>query len=252
MARYKLTLAYDGTRFFGSQRQANHRTVQEVLEAALRKLGWDGSSILLSGRTDSGVHATGQVASFDLNWNHSNDDLLRAINSSLPKDISVKYVQLVQHKFHPRFDALFRRYQYRIFCQPTRDPIREHFLWRVWPRLRSDLLRAAAEQLIGSHDFRAFGSPTTPKGSTVRNVTQATWHQIREDEWLFDVQANAFLYHMVRRIVFVQVAIAQEKLPVETITRALANQAPVEEGSLSQRGLAPPHGLILVEVGYGQ
>src|SRR5687767_7402816 len=104
MARYQLTLAYDGTDFFGSQRQAKSRTVQGELEKALRKLGWTGRSVILAGRTDTGVHATGQVAAVDLDWSHSDGDLVRALNAALPADMSVKGARIVRATFHPRFD----------------------------------------------------------------------------------------------------------------------------------------------------
>jgi len=250
MARYKLTLAYDGSDFNGSQRQANKRTVQGELEKALTKLGWTERSILISGRTDTGVHATGQVASADLHWSHTDSDLLRALNASLPAEISVRSVQVVDAKFHPRFDATSRTYQYRFFCQSLRDPIRERFAWRVFPPVTGDILPDAAKRLLGTHDFSALGSPTTPKGTTVRTVMKAEWKQTSQDEWRFEVRADAFLYRMVRRMVFVQVAVAQEKLPAEAITSALAGQTQVKARSGFPSGLAPAHGLTLVNVEY--
>jgi tRNA pseudouridine38-40 synthase len=250
MARYKLTLAYDGSNFHGSQRQANKRTVQGELEKALMKLGWTGRSVLISGRTDTGVHAMEQVASADLHWSHTESDLQRALNSSLPTDMSVRSVETVDAKFHPRFDAISRKYQYRLFCQPLRNPIRERFAWRVWTPVNDDVLADAAKRLIGTHDFSAFGSPTTPKGTTVRTVMKAEWAQTSEDEWCFEVQADAFLYRMVRRMVFVQVAVAQGKLPAEMITSYLAKQVPAKPRSGLPSGLAPAHGLTLVNVEY--
>lgn len=250
MARYKLILAYDGSNFSGSQRQAGKRTVQGELEKALTKLGWTGRSILLSGRTDSGVHATGQVAAADLNWSHSDSDLLRALNSLLPADLVVRTLEAVDAKFHPRFDAVSRTYRYRLFCQPLRDPLRERFAWRVHPPVDVSLLQGAAQPFLGTHDFSAFGSPTTPKGGTVRTVMKAVWTQIGGDEWQFEVQADAFLYRMVRRMVFLQVAAAQGKVSVEVIARSLAKQAAAEFRSVLPAGLAPAHGLTLVEVEY--
>jgi len=250
MARYKLTLAYDGSNFHGSQRQANMRTVQGELERALTKLGWTGRSVLISGRTDTGVHATGQVASVDFHWSHTDSELLRALNASLPSDIAVQTVQVVDAKFHPRFDATSRTYQYILFCQPLRDPIRERFAWRVWAPIDALLLDEATKQYLGTHDFSAFGSPTTPKGTTVRTVMKAEWTQASEDEWCFEVQADAFLYRMVRRMVFVQVAIAQGKLPVKAIADALAGQVSVKKRSGLSSGLAPANGLALVKVEY--
>jgi tRNA pseudouridine38-40 synthase len=157
---------------------------------------------------------------------------------------------VVDAKFHPRFDATSRKYQYRLFCQPLRDPIREKFAWRAWTPVTGDFLADAAKRLLGTHDFSAFGSPTTPKGTTVRTVMKAEWTQVSEDEWCFEVQADAFLYRMVRRMVLVQVTVAQGKLPAEAITGALAGQASVKSRSGLPSGLAPAHGLTLVEVEY--
>jgi len=250
MVRYKLTLAYDGKNFFGSQRQAKKRTVQGELEKALAKLGWTGRSVLIAGRTDTGVHAIGQVASVDLDWSHTDEDLIRALNSSLPDDMSVQAAQAVDAKFHPRFDAVSRRYRYKLFCQPHRNPIREQFAWRLFPSVDGDSLIDAARLFPGKHDFSAFGSPTTPKGTTVRTVMDARWTQVSEDEWHFEVQADAFLYRMVRRMVFVQTAIAQGKIPVEVIAHSLAMQTSAEERSEFPSGLAPAHGLMLINVEY--
>jgi tRNA pseudouridine38-40 synthase len=254
MARYQLTLAYDGTNFFGSQRQAKSRTVQGELEKALSKLGWIGRSVIMSGRTDTGVHATGQIAAFDLNWSHADADLVRALNAELPTDMAVWKARVFHSKFHPRFDATSRCYQYKLFCQPLRDPIRERFAWRLWPAMNSNSLASVSSLFLGTHDFSAFGSPTTPKGGTVRSVMQAKWIQTREakDEWLFHVQADAFLYRMVRRLVFVQVAIAQGKVSAEIIADALANPAKAKLRSEIPAGLAPAHGLTLVEVTYDE
>jgi len=251
MARYQLTLAYDGTDFFGSQRQANRRTVQGELEKALCKLGWNERSVILSGRTDTGVHATGQVAACDLGWSHSDEELVRALNAALPPDLAVHEARLVHAKFHPRFDALSRRYRYRLFCTPARDPLRERFAWRVWPQIDGEALAQVAQLFIGTRDFSAFGSPTSPRGSTVRTVMKAEWTQAGLDEWHFEVKADAFLYRMVRRLVFVQVAMVQGKISAETLARSLAKQTSAESRSEKvPAGLAPAHGLTLIEVTY--
>ncbi|RME89414.1 MAG: tRNA pseudouridine(38-40) synthase TruA [Anaerolineae bacterium] len=251
MARYQVILAYDGTDFAGSQRQARARTVQGELERALRHLGWAGRAVMMAGRTDSGVHATGQVAAFDLEWRHSPEDLLRALNANLPPDLAVWQVKMTSSEFHPRFDAIARRYRYRLFCREVRDPLRERFAWRVWPPVDGERLRALAPLWEGQHDFAAFGSPTRPQGSTVRTVHHASW-ECHEDEWWFEIQADAFLYHMVRRMVAAQVAVAQGRLPAESIARALADPARVRERSEKGLGggLAPACGLTLVEVVY--
>jgi len=245
MARYQVILAYDGTGFTGSQVQANSRTVQGELERALRKLGWSDRTVIMAGRTDTGVHAAGQVAAFDFEWTHPADKLLRALNADLPSDLVVKSLIPVSADFHPRFDAVSREYCYRLFCEPIRDPLREKFLWRVWPAVDGDALKQNAGIFLGTHDFAAIGSPTTPKGTTVRTVAKAEWERMPDGEWQFKVKADAFLYRMVRRLVFVQVSVAQGRCSVEKVQHALS-----EQGQLLA-GLAPAKGLTLVEVTYG-
>jgi tRNA pseudouridine38-40 synthase len=249
MARYQLTLAYDGTDFFGSQRQAKKRTVQGELENGLRGLGWSGRTVVMAGRTDTGVHATGQVASCDLDWPHPEADLVRALNSLLPNDIAVSEAKIVREDFHPRFDAISRTYRYRLFFQPVREPLRERIAWRIFPEVGADLLNKAAKVFIGIHDFSSFGSPTTPQGTSVRTVKKSEWTQAANDEWQYEVRADAFLYRMVRRLVFVQVAAAKGKLPVEALAEVL-NQARLAKRNALPSGLAPAHGLTLVEVEY--
>jgi tRNA pseudouridine38-40 synthase len=245
MARYQVILAYDGSSFTGSQRQANSRTVQGELEKALRKLGWSDRSVLIAGRTDTGVHATGQVAAFDFDWTHSAEKLLNALNADLPTDLVIRSLHLASADFHPRFDATSREYRYRMFFEPTRDPLREKFLWRTWPAADEDALEQIASIFLGKYDFAAFGSRTTLKGTTVRTVTKAEWKKMPDGEWQFEVRADAFLYRMVRRLVFVQVSVAQGKCSVERVQDALSKQGKLPAG------LAPAHGLTLVEVIYG-
>ena len=243
MARYQIILAYDGTRFAGSQRQVNKPTVQSELENALSKVGWQGTSLLLAGRTDSGVHAAGQVAAADLDWPHTLDELRNALNASLPPDVAVQHVQVAAARFHPRFDAVSRWYRYRLFCQPVRDPLRERYAWRVPQPLNAADLEAGARALTGRHDFAAFGSSPRKEGPTLRTVMEARW-LAQDDEWYFDVWADAFLYRMVRRMVYIQVTVAQGRLPVEAIPAAL-------DGSKAlPAGLAPACGLTLMEVAY--
>jgi tRNA pseudouridine38-40 synthase len=248
MARYQVTLAYDGALFKGFQRQRRKtqdaRTVQGVVEVALRQLGWQGHTILAAGRTDAGTHASGQVIAFDLDWNHSPVALLAALNVNLPEDVAAQVVKIAPANFHPRYDALARRYRYSIYCQPTRDPLQEHFAWRVWPAVNQEILQTLAGQLLGTHDFSAFGSPPRGAGSTVRSVYQAEW-QAEGMNLVFEIVANAFLYRMVRRLVNTQVMIAQGKLTGDTILASLAG-----ETRRMVQGLAPAQGLVLAEVIY--
>lgn len=241
--RYKVILAYDGSTFSGLQRQASSRSVQVAVEAALRRLGWEGKSILAAGRTDAGVHASGQVIAFNLEWKHSAEDLLKALNARLPGSLAAKEVSEVAASFHPRYDAKLRWYEYRLICQPQRDPLRERYAWRVWPSVKLGRLQKAARELRGEHDFAAFGSAPKSGGSTVRKVHRANWRKAGEDEFVFTVMASGFLYHMVRRMVGLQVKVGQGALDPASVGQALSSRDKV-------RQLAPPQGLCLVAVEY--
>jgi tRNA pseudouridine38-40 synthase len=243
MARYQVKIAYDGSQFFGFQRQGKARTVQLEIENALRSIGWQGKSILAAGRTDTGVHASGQVISFDHEWNHSEEVLLKALNANLPEDVAVHAVEMADDFFHPRYDAISRCYHYRIYCQPHRDPLRDRYAWRVWPEVSFEQLQLAAQEFIGDHDFAAFGLPPKKDGSTTRTIFEANWTQ-EKDEFHFSVEANAFLYHMVRRIVFLQVKVASGKWSIEQLRAGITRQKE------QMPGLAVPNGLILVKVQY--
>ncbi len=249
MARYQVILTYDGTRFAGSQRQVRTRTVQGEFETALRSIGWSGRSILMAGRTDAGVHASGQVATFDLEWQHGEQALLRALNANLPQDLAVQTLRSVDAEFHPRFDARSRRYRYRLFCRPVRDPLREKFAWRVWPEVSEASLQAVSPLFLGKRDFSAYGSPTRPGGTCVRTVMKSDW-RFESGEWFYEVEADAFLYRMVRRLVFIQVAVAQGTLPVENVRQALETPAEDARKSAFPSGIAPASGLTLVQVFY--
>ena len=244
MARYQAILKYDGSEYSGMQRQAQVRTVQAVVEEALTKIGWGGESILAAGRTDAGVHASGQVISFDLEWKHPEADLLNALNASLPRDAAVGSVTSVNEDFHPRYDAVSRRYRYSIFCQPERDPLRERYAWRIWPQVDVTKMRTAAQLLLGEHDYSAYGTPPKKDGHTIRQVMDANWRQ-SGDAFEFEIEANAFLYHMVRRIVSQQVEIGLGKHNPEIVVEYLDEQHPE-----NVQGLAPPNGLILTKVRY--
>jgi tRNA pseudouridine38-40 synthase len=243
MGLYKVILAYDGTAFAGMQRQADARTVQGEVENALRRIGWAGTSLLAAGRTDAGVHASGQVVTFDLDWQHTPQKLCNALNANLPQEIAAQDVHEVADGFHPRFDAVSRTYHYKILVSPVRNPLLERYAWRVWPAPDDSLLQACAAELIGVHDFSAFGTPHKPGGATQREVFAAEW-QKREDALIFIVSANAFLYHMVRRLVSSQVEVGQAKMLLEDFRQQISSP----QGMI--QGLAPAQGLCLVEVAY--
>ena len=245
MAHYKLILAYDGTNYNGFQRQAIKTSVQATFEEALRRLGWQGRAVMPSGRTDTGVHARGQVVSFNFDWNHPDHALQNALNAFLPADVAVQSVQQVAADFHPRYDALSRQYRYQLYWQAARDPLRDRFAWRLDRKPDIMLMQAAANDLLGEHDFIAFGKALKEGATTIRQIFSADWVE-EEDGMSFTIVGNAFLYHMVRRIVYVLVRIGLGELPVETVRLGLEN---LSTGIVS---LAPARGLTLEAVTFSE
>lgn len=244
MARYKLILAYDGTNFHGSQWQKGQRTVQSELEAGLRKLGWSGDRTLFAGRTDAGVHASGQVAVFDHHWTHGDETLQKAVNAVLPADVRVMQLEPAADDFHPRYDAVQRRYRYTLEVTPVQDPTSRLYVWHVWPQPDLTTMESAARMLIGIHNFAALGSAVSPNGSTIRQVDEAHWQQTG-NRMVFEIAGNAFLYHMVRHIVHVLVSIGQGKLEQSDL------QLYLDEPDVGPaQGLAPASGLSLAAVEY--
>lgn len=200
-----------------------------------------------SGRTDSGVHASGQVIAFDLTWRHSDLQLLRALNALLPEDIALQTLRAARPDFHPRFDARSRVYEYSIVNAATRQPLWRRRAWQVYGDLDFDALQGAADLLVGRHDFGAFGQ--APQGNnTVRQVTLSRWTRkpLRRGQLLrYRVEGNAFLYHMVRRMVGMQVDVAQGRMDLASFEHVFRS------GDLAQAGtLAPAQGLVLLEVRY--
>jgi tRNA pseudouridine38-40 synthase len=189
------------------------------------------------------VHATGQVIAFDLDWPHTAEQLQRALNANLPEDIAARRVRQAPDGFHPRYWAAARRYQYRVFCDEVRHPLRERYAWRVWPPVTLDSLRQAAALIPGRRDFSAFGAPLKKGSHTVRVVEHAGWTE-QGNDLVFEIAANAFLYHMVRRLVYLQVQVGQGRWGFDEFRLGL------EENLPQLPGLAPAQGLCLVEVVY--
>lgn len=246
MATYQSIIAYDGTEFSGFQRQARRRTVQGEIERALRRLGWTERAVLAAGRTDTGAHAHGQVVAFELAWRRSPEALTAAINAHLPQDISVQSTRLAEDGFHPRYSAVRRGYSYTLFLAPERDPLRERFAWRIWPPLDDGAIRAACPILLGEHDFRAFGPAPRKGGGTRRTVLRSEW-QGEGLERTYRIEADAFLYRMVRRIVSALVSIGRGAIGFEALSALLEDPT-----SRWQGALAPAKGLCLDAVIYNE
>jgi tRNA pseudouridine38-40 synthase len=263
--RLAALVAYDGTDFKGFQRQAlgRGRTAQGELEAALLRLTGEAITVEGAGRTDSGVHASGQVITFSSSVSHDAATWLRALNALLPADIAVRAVRAVDESAHARKSALARGYRFRILCDPVRDPLRERYAWRTPARLDVAAMRAAAARLLGEHDFGAFGSSPRDnraegyRGHTVRTMLQAecAWRMPESPESpesqgaLDEVEcrftANAFLTGMVRRLVGALALVGVGRLAVDDFQRILESRAKAHPGTL-----APARGLCLTGVHY--
>lgn len=248
--RYRATLAYDGTAYFGFQRQESSMpTVQGAVEAVVSRIAGEPVTVIGAGRTDTGVHAIGQVIAFDMEWSHGEETLLRALNAALPPDIAVQALSTTHERFHPRFDAISRMYVYTVIQSPQRQPLLRHRAWYVRQALDLVAMQTAADLLVGQHDFATFGQP--PQGSnTVRTVYRSLWTQEPEPfgtRLLYCIEANAFLKHMVRRIVGGLVAVGSGMLSVEQFAERFERR----DVSLAKH-MAPPQGLVLEAVHYSE
>lgn len=252
MTRYVARLAYDGTAYNGFQRQPEHiPTIQLAVERSIRKITRQDVTIIGAGRTDTGVHAVGQVIAFDVDWKHTDTALLLAINSQLPFDIAVQELWQ-QDGFHPRYDATSRQYVYRVAQVTARNPLLNRHAWQIFGQpLVVDRMQVAAQVLIGTHDFGAFGTPPQ-EGSTntVRHVYLSQWEEVRGDYgdiMTYRIRATAFLYHMVRRIVGTLVQVGLGKITVDEFKAILESR-----DILQAKVLAPSQGLVLEAVEYPQ
>lgn len=244
--RFKAVVEYDGTAYFGFQRQiVEQPTIQGELERALQAIAHQPVTLVGAGRTDSGVHATGQVISFDLEWKHNLNSLQRALNANLPFDISIRQIATARPNFHPRYDAQRRAYRYYVYNAPYRSPLRHQRSWYVRSALDMSTMNEAANCLVGRFDFATFGQP--PQGtSTIREIFSAKWD--RQAEFLvFSIEANAFLYRMVRSIVGSLKFVGQGKWSAVDFSEALLAKDRGRAGST-----APPQGLYLVSVTYDE
>lgn len=240
-------LEYDGTEFQGFQIQKNGRTVQQELERALIEFlpqAQRRSARVITtggGRTDAGVHAHGQTASFRIEWAHDLETFRRALNAKLPNDICVRRVITVPEKFSARYSATSRVYEYHVWNHTERSVFHTRYAHWIPEPLNVSAMAQAAQHLIGTRDFGAFGSP--PQGdSTVRELKRAEVHRVA-GEIVFTFEANAFLYRMVRRMVGTLLLVGRSVLPPDEIVNVIQRK---RRAGFS----APPQGLRLVEIKY--
>lgn len=238
---------YDGTQYYGFQVQDGRPTVQGTLEAVLARVTGEAVRIRYAGRTDTGVHALGQVIAFHTSWRHPLADLERAMNALLPDDIAVRQLEPVQDpRFHPRYSARSRLYRYSVWTAPWRSPLACRFAHHEPRPLDVDAMNRCAQILVGEHDFASFGQPTQGE-STVRAVYRARWYRPEPAGQLlcFEIEANAFLRRMVRTIVGTLLEVGKGFRTESDVASLLALP--------DRRRAAPPApacGLCLVAVEY--
>ena len=241
--RYQAIIEYDGTAYCGFQKQLTGPSIQQELERAIRLISGEERTVIGAGRTDSGVHATGQVVAFDLEWPHGPKTLWLALNANLPADIAAVRLSETKEDFHPRFDAIKRTYNYYIYNEPVRSPLYRRTSWHVSQQLDIGRMNLAASAIVGEHDFATFGRP--PQGNnSVRQVFQAEWNR-NESLLIFTIEANAFLYRMVRSLVGCLKAVGEGTWTVE---RFIATLNARDRDRAAQT--APPHALFLTSVIY--
>ena len=261
---------YDGTDFAGFQLQARRgaeqpRTVQRELEAALSLCTSEAIRVIASGRTDTGVHATGQAVHFDSEAPIAStpERLARAANANLPEDVKVRALRRVKPAFHARYSATRRRYCYRVLAGRAASPLRRRFVHQVRAPLSADRMAAAAQHLVGKHDFVAFAAEEKRGPSTVRRVygagvrvaqtwqtwagEPAIWHTFHDSAQLIEieVEASGFLRHMMRRIAGTLIRVGDGRLSPDDVPAILASRDKSHAGPT-----APARGLCLESVTY--
>ena len=239
-----LMLAYDGTDFSGWQRQRSQRTIQQTLEEALFELTGAEATLHASGRTDAGVHALGQVVHFLTAAPHDPATFVKALNATLPDDIRVLSAREAPQSFHATVDATSKMYRYVIDNGRVADPFQRRYAWHVFRPLDADAMRAAGQALVGRHDFRSFETNWPNRMSSVRTVMKVEAARVG-DCVRVEVEADGFLYHMVRAITGTLTLVGKRKWPVERVAEALAAQDRGRAGPT-----APAQGLCLVRVEY--
>lgn len=243
MTVYRIDLAYDGSGFRGYARQEGVRTVQGELERALGVVLGAEPETAVAGRTDAGVHARGQVVSFSWDGEVDTDRLARSLNGLLGPEIAVRSVAPASDYFHARFSAKWRRYRYRIGIGPGGDPLTRAYTWEVGRPLDTGAMRRAAADFVGEHDFTSFCRSVEGR-SNVRRVDESAL-EVDGEVVTYWVRANAFCHQMVRSIVGHLYDVGRGFAAPDSVPAVIAARDRSKVGTV-----APPHGLVLWEVGY--
>ncbi|HPD47067.1 MAG TPA: tRNA pseudouridine(38-40) synthase TruA [Anaerohalosphaeraceae bacterium] len=242
--RIKLVIHYDGTDYFGWQRQRRRRTIQQTIEDAIERLCGMPVELFGSSRTDAGVHALGQVAHFDIDTRVPTGNLVKALNNLLPQDIAIIRADEVSDTFDAISDTKLKLYRYSIFTRRERPVMDIRYCWHRPGRLDVEAMKQAAAVLVGTHDFKSFANASDQRTSSVRTVTKCS--VMRDENWiLIDVEADGFLYNMVRNIVGTLVEFGRGRwMPARMVDI-------LEAKDRSCAGpIAPPSGLCLMRIEY--
>lgn len=245
MRKFKCTVSYDGTNFFGSQIQPSKRTIQYEIEKVLTRIHkGKETKIVISGRTDTGVHARAQVFHFETDLNIPVENWQRALNAQLPDDICVEKMELVSSDFHARYTAIEKEYRYFVLNRRERDVFQRNYTHFDRSKLNVAAMKKACTFLEGTHDFTPFCSVrSTVRGSKVRTLYEVNCHQ-EDDMITFILRGNGFLYNMIRIIIGALLDVGKGKLAPDDIGKILN-----ENRSFARKTL-PPQGLFLWEVTY--
>jgi tRNA pseudouridine38-40 synthase len=242
--RVALGIEYDGARFYGWQRQQEVTTIQAELESALSKIANAPIQVQCAGRTDAGVHATGQVVHFDTDQIRPERAWTLGANAQLPDSVAITWCHFPTDDFHARYSATARRYRYVIYNEKLRPGILRSGLTHEHRRLDEQRMHIAAQSLLGEQDFSAFRAAQCQSNSPFRNITSVS--VTRQGRYVvIDIQANAFVHHMVRNISGSLIEVGCNEKPVEWIAQLLA-----EKDRTKAAATAKPHGLYLVDVTY--
>ena len=242
---FKLVIEYDGTHYHGWQRQTEDRSIQGEIETALSTMTREKITLIGSGRTDAGVHATAQTANFHCETRLSPEAFHNGLNRLLPEDIVIRSCVRVSPEFHARYDVKSKIYEYTIFNHPQPTAIGRQYHWWLRAPLDIKTMQRAAKQIIGEYDFKAFEAAGSPRAHTVRNVMAADWTVEAPHKLRFRVQANGFLRYMVRNLVGTLIEIGRGKIGPGQMESILASR---DRGQAAPT--APPQGLCLVQVNY--
>lgn len=244
MRNIKLIIEYDGTNYFGWQKQPHKVTVQQTIEEAIGKITKENVEIFGSGRTDKGVHARGQVANFLTEARMPGDKFKNAINSALPEDIVISHSEEVEYSFHSRYNAIGKEYKYIFYNRRMPSPLLRNFAYHVPQKLHFDIMQKGATDFIGTHDFKAFMA----SGSSVKNTIRTIHHvNLNKNHEIIElkIHGNGFLYNMVRIIAGTLVDIGIGKIHRDTIPLIIDSRDRKNAGHT-----APSHGLYLEKVFY--